>query len=171
MRVSLCYELISSAERNKKDREREREGQANGTWEKRTMYYYLNVWVLIAHAHQSQARRLASDHCATENHRPNLPSGLYDQVRYTLLPVRLTSPTPLTDNWKVNGSNVRKPNLTFIYLSSFILFFFFCRFRELSEVDGCRQDQRQNTRFRSAEDHKGSFPMGSRTFPDGVKEH
>jgi hypothetical protein len=29
MRVSLCYELISSADRNKKEREK----QANGTWE------------------------------------------------------------------------------------------------------------------------------------------
>jgi hypothetical protein len=42
MRVSLCYELISSAERNKggreREREREREKQANGTLEKQTVY-------------------------------------------------------------------------------------------------------------------------------------
>jgi hypothetical protein len=38
MRVSLCYELISSAEINKKEREREREKHANGTWEKHTVY-------------------------------------------------------------------------------------------------------------------------------------
>jgi hypothetical protein len=48
MRASLCYELISPAERNKRERERKRERQANGTWEKNTVYqqqrsYYLNV--------------------------------------------------------------------------------------------------------------------------------
>jgi hypothetical protein len=43
MRVSLCYEHSSPAERNKGERERERERekgekQANGTWEKHTVY-------------------------------------------------------------------------------------------------------------------------------------
>jgi hypothetical protein len=40
MRVSICYELISSAERNERDRERERERekQANGVWEKHTVH-------------------------------------------------------------------------------------------------------------------------------------
>jgi hypothetical protein len=37
MRVSLCYELISSAERNKRGRGGGREKQANGTWEKHTV--------------------------------------------------------------------------------------------------------------------------------------
>jgi hypothetical protein len=43
MRMSLCRECISSAERNKRgererEREREREKQVNGTWERHTVY-------------------------------------------------------------------------------------------------------------------------------------
>jgi hypothetical protein len=41
MRVSICYELISSAKRNKEGeggRGGERERQANGMWEKYTLY-------------------------------------------------------------------------------------------------------------------------------------
>jgi hypothetical protein len=38
MRVSPCYELTSFSERNKREREREEEKHANGTWEKHTVY-------------------------------------------------------------------------------------------------------------------------------------
>jgi hypothetical protein len=37
MRVNLCYELVSPAERNERERERVKK-HVNGTWEKHTVY-------------------------------------------------------------------------------------------------------------------------------------
>jgi hypothetical protein len=74
---SLCYELISSAERER-ERERENKQSAHGRSTQctnnsdpvtSTSELLLRQNRVIAHAHQSWARRLASDHCATQSHR------------------------------------------------------------------------------------------------------
>jgi hypothetical protein len=86
MRVSLCYELISSAERNKQTaRERTTQCTNNSTsTSTSTSVLLLRQDSVTAHAHQSMARRLASDNLATEIHplksaiRPICESGSSD---------------------------------------------------------------------------------------------
>jgi hypothetical protein len=67
--------------REKQERERDRERQTHGKWERTqctdnsdhitsTSELLLRQNSVTAHADQSQARRLVSDHCATEIHRP-----------------------------------------------------------------------------------------------------
>jgi stringent starvation protein B len=76
MRVSLCYELISSAERNKQtSRDRNTQCIHNSDPITSTSELLLRQNSITAHAHQSQARRFESDHCATENHRPKSAVG------------------------------------------------------------------------------------------------
>jgi hypothetical protein len=71
MRVSLCYELISSAERSKQTaRGRSTQCSNNSEPITSTSELLLRQNIFIAHAPESWARRLASDHCATENNRP-----------------------------------------------------------------------------------------------------
>jgi hypothetical protein len=71
MRASLCYELISSAERNKQTaRGRSTQCISNSDPVTSTSELLLRQNSVTAHAHQSYSRRLASDHCATEIHRP-----------------------------------------------------------------------------------------------------
>jgi hypothetical protein len=66
MRVSLCYELISSAERNKHTaRGRSTQFTNNSDPIASTSEFLLRQNSVTAHF-----RRLASVHCATENHRP-----------------------------------------------------------------------------------------------------
>jgi hypothetical protein len=77
---SLCYELILPAERNERERERERDKQmaqerstqrinnSDPITSKSELLLRQNS--VTAHANQSQDRRLASDHCATEIHQP-----------------------------------------------------------------------------------------------------
>jgi hypothetical protein len=92
MRVSPCYELLSSAERNKRERERERERNkqtARGSSTQctnnsdvivSTSELLLRQNSVTAHAHQSASPTCSSDHCATENHRLKSairPIGMY----------------------------------------------------------------------------------------------
>jgi hypothetical protein len=71
MTLSLCYELISSAERNMQTaRGRSTQCTSNCDPVTSTSELLLRQNGVTAHAHQSQARRLGSDHCATEIHRP-----------------------------------------------------------------------------------------------------
>jgi hypothetical protein len=70
--MSLCYELVSSAERNKQTaRGRSTQCTNNRDPITSTSELLLRQSSVTAHAHQSQARRLACDHCATEINRPN----------------------------------------------------------------------------------------------------
>jgi hypothetical protein len=76
MRVSLCYELNLSAERNKRERDKQTaSGRSIQCTNNRDPITSTSELLMrqnsnTAHAHQSQARRLASDHCATEIHWP-----------------------------------------------------------------------------------------------------
>jgi hypothetical protein len=73
MRVSLCYELTSSAERNKRERDKQtargRRTQTTNNSDPITSELLLRQNSVTADAHQSSARRLASDHRAKEIHR------------------------------------------------------------------------------------------------------
>jgi hypothetical protein len=74
MRVSLCYELISSAGRNKKNKQtshgRSTQSTNSSDPTTSTSELLLKQNSATAHVHQSQARRLESDHCATQIYRP-----------------------------------------------------------------------------------------------------
>jgi hypothetical protein len=75
MRVSRCYELLSSAERNKREIHQSARGRStqcttNSDPITSTSELLLRQNSVSAHAHQSSARRLSSNHCAIENHRP-----------------------------------------------------------------------------------------------------
>jgi hypothetical protein len=73
IRMSLCYELNSSAERERNKQTapgRNTQCTDSSCLITSTSEFLLRQNSVTAHAHQSQARQLVSDHCATENHRP-----------------------------------------------------------------------------------------------------
>jgi hypothetical protein len=87
MRVTLCYELISSADWNKQTA-RGRSTQCNNNSDPVTLTSEL---LLRQNSVTSHARRIASDHCATENHRPKSavwPMG-YSYTSIICIPVTL----------------------------------------------------------------------------------
>jgi hypothetical protein len=82
--------------REKQDTERERERNKQTTYGRRTQYtnnsdpltssseLLLRQNSVTAHVHQCYSRRLASDHCATEIHRPKSavrPIGLFNRLK------------------------------------------------------------------------------------------
>jgi hypothetical protein len=96
MRVSLCYELISSAERNKQTVSgRSTQCTNNNDPIISVSALLLRQNCVTAHAHQSQDRRLASDHRATEIHRPK---SAVPRISFKVLP-RATSP------WRMAGAH------------------------------------------------------------------
>jgi hypothetical protein len=86
MRASLFYELISSAERNKQTtRGRSTQCTNNSDPITSTSELLLRQNSVTAHANQSYARRLASEHCATENNRSKSEVRPIHTVRFVCL--------------------------------------------------------------------------------------
>jgi hypothetical protein len=97
MIVSLCYEFISSAVRNKQTaRGRSTQCTNNSDPITTTSELLLMQNRVTAHAHQSYARRLASDHCTTENHRPVHPPCLSLLIMLSGPPIASSSFGPNT---------------------------------------------------------------------------
>jgi hypothetical protein len=71
MRMSLCYEFISSAGRNKRESQRDKQ-MAHGKRKQCTNNRITSTSELLLRQNSvtAHALRLASDRCATENHRP-----------------------------------------------------------------------------------------------------